>query len=393
MTGTKIRKQRVCEAYKEYLEIIYHFGNKVMLQKQLLEYALTLNLAKDKHEFYKQILELVEAGVILRERFASFGKITCLHTLKLRKFGISFVEGKNSTQAVGAVRKANSNERIILSMFKNTYVLKKLIPRLSKSQKDITVDCIKSLIKQDMSNIFFNRNQGLVYLKNLDEVVVQNHFCKNFYQTEISNLMKINQRRSMGLSKGSKASVGKGVRGTKKRPPESSLKALKTATERLEESEGTSVMTKQQKLDKYNIETLINNHCFVIQIKEIAGQFVATILVFDIINSQDLNKIGMKIAMIYNYFFNLMKTNAPFLLKVGVVCFDNEALRNVEAEAIKKVYDFSTKVEKGQKLSLILKDWKVTEDKQEQHLDIRFTHYNLTNDYLEGIKHSNLKRN
>jgi hypothetical protein len=393
VTGTKIKKQHICESYKEYLEIIYHFGNKVMLQKQLLEYALILNLAKDKNEFYKQILELVEVGVIKRERFASFGKITCLHTLKLRKFGISFVEGKSSTQAVGAVRIANSNERIVLSMFKNTYVLKRLIPRLNKSQKDITVDSIKSLIKQDRSNILFNRNQGLNYLKNLDEDVIQHHFCKDFYQSELNILIEINHRRSIGLSKGSKASRGKGVRGTKKRPPKSSLKALETAIERFKENKSAHAMTKQEKLDKYNIDTMINSHCFVIQLREVAGQFVATILIFDTINSQDLNKIGMKIAMIYNYFFNLMKTGAPFLLKVGVVCLDSEALRNVEAEATKKVYDFSTKVEKGKRLSLILKSWKVTEDKQEQHLDIRFTHYNLTDEYLEGIKYSNLKRN
>ena len=392
MTVTILRKQHVCEVYKEYLEIIYHFGNKVILQKQLLEYALKLNLARDRNEFYKQVLELVEAGVVLREPFASFGRVTRLHTLKLRKYGIRFVEGKNSSQSVGAVRKANSNERIILSIFKNKYILKRVIPRLNKTT-DKSIRGIQSIIKRDMSNILSNRNQGLSYLKSIDQKVIHNYFSESSFQSEIDQLEKVNFRRSQGLSKGSKATVGKGVRETKLRTLKSTEKALETAIERVNSIHATSSMTKQEKLNNFNIDTMINNHCFVIQVKEIAGQFVATILIFDINNSQDLYKIGMKIAMIYNYFFNLTKTGTPFLLKVGVVCFDSEGQRNVETESTKKVHDYSTKVEKGKRLSLILKNWKVTEDKQEHHLDIRFTHYNLTDDYLEGIKYSNLKRN
>ena len=97
-----------------------------MLLKQLHEYSRVLGLSKSYSQFLGQIQELIEGDVLRKEAFVAYGRNTQLHMLTIRKYGIRFIEGKKDSQSVGAVPKANTNERILISIFKNSYILDKI---------------------------------------------------------------------------------------------------------------------------------------------------------------------------------------------------------------------------------------------------------------------------
>ncbi|MFC7370758.1 hypothetical protein ACFQPF_03620 [Fictibacillus iocasae] len=395
MSVTTKRKETVCKQYSLYLKIIYHYGNKVMLFKQLHQYSEALGLSKSYSHFHNEIKDLIEANILRKEPFIAFGKTTQLHFLTMRKYGIRFIEGKNNSAAVGAVPKANTNERILISLFKNSYILDKIIPRLNKHHIDVCYESINKMLRDDKSTILFNKNKGLEYLNTWNDVFVQKYFDVDAVKYDIKSLQDVNEKKMQGLKKGSKASVGKG-NGKLLSGTENSLETIQERYYELPITE-RGVNDKYNKLNKYNIDSMLNGYSYISQIKLVKDVFTITVLIFDINNHQNIYKIGTQIASIFHMFARYINNDlfigsSNFKLKIGVISLDEQADSNLKNKAYKKVRDYISKEMKGQQLQVILKNWNVSEDICEKYIEVHFANYNLTNRYLEGIKYCNLIR-
>ena len=210
MAVTNKRKQEVCERYSTYLRLIYTFGNKVMLMKQLFGYARVMGLARHYPHFHSQIKELVEADVLRQEPFVAFNKVTQLHMLTLKKYAIRFIEGKEKNYNVSAVPKANNNERILLSIFKNAYILDKVVPRLQKHGVEVSYSNIVALLKEDNSNILYNKNKGLDYLNELLDSPLKQYFNMDEMNYVIHRLVQLKNKKIEALKRGAETREGKG---------------------------------------------------------------------------------------------------------------------------------------------------------------------------------------
>lgn len=390
MGVTNKRKQEVCERYSTYLQLIYYFGNKVMLMKQLFEYAKVMGLARHYPHFHSQVKELVEADILRQEPFVAFGRVTQLHMLTLKKYAIRFIEGKEKSYDVSAVPKANNNERILLSIFKNTYILDKVVPRLQKHGVEVSYSNIVALLKEDNSNILYNKNKALDYLNELLKSTLKQYFNIDEMSYVIHELVQLKNKKMEGLKMGAEAREGKGEGKISSKSKNAILGVYERYTA-MQETENSQLIqsAKDRKIANYNIDSMFNAYCYIAQIKHINNVLTITVLLFDLNNKQDIYKFATHIACIYHMFNRYLNVN--FKLKVGIIALDEEAQKNIETDAKKGVKDIFTKEVKGERLTNILSSWGVDEIMQ-QDIDIRFTNYNITNRYLEGIKYSNLLR-
>lgn len=388
MGNSNANKQFICERYSEYLYIIYHFGNKVILIKQLYRYAQEFGLANSYSAFYGHIKQMINAEIIRKEAFLAYGRKTQLQMLTLKKFGIRFVEGKVSSQCVAAVPKANSNERILVSIFKNCYILNKIIPRICKEGGNVTFEQVIALVNQDNSNMLNARNQGVELLYKIQDSSATLHPFLNISEInyEINRLKEIKHKRSMGLRKGAMASEGKGV-GKVYSTPERALAEIVNGNEiEMWMDSRMYASLKSRKLDYYSIDSLLNAHVYVAQMKIIQRRPQITLLMFDIHNKQNVYRIATQIACAYHMFERYFN---DFSLRIGIVGVNEVACRVLESDSKAIVRDFYTKEIKGSKISRILSDWRVSYVEQER-IHVHFTHYDITNQYLDGVKHFNL---
>lgn len=384
MTVSNANKQAVCKKYRVYLEVIYMFGNKVMLMKQLYRYAELLGIAKSFSTFYSSITELVNADILRKESFNAFGKKTQLQMLVMRKYSIRFLEQKPDSYSVASVKKALGNERILVSIFKNQYIINKIFPRIQRRAKEVTLETINKMLKYDRSSIIHNKNQGLSFLlKMRDDGTLQGYLDIVSIDQDIEKMREIKKKMEEGLRKGSKTSEGKG-RGRLHSPSISSIDDIEIVAKR-----NNIDLNKEEKIDNYTIDTLLAFNAHIAQIKIINNRVNVTVLIFDIYNRQNIYRTVTHIACMYNMFNRYF--NCEFLLKIGIVSIDQFASKNLKAQAETTVRDFVSKEVKGTRLSSILRDWHVNELMQ-NHIEVQFTDYNITNEFLDGIKHANLLR-
>lgn len=390
MTATTKRKEEVCTEYGLYLNIIYHFGNKVILMKQLYEYAKVMGLAKHYPEFHSHVKDLVDNDILRQEPFGAFGKKTQLHMLTMRKYGIRFVEGKKSSQAVGAVPKANSNERILLSMFKNVYILSKVIPRLEKNDLTISFETIQNVLEMDKSTLLFNKNKGLDYLYTWNEAFLEKYCDVNTVKYDIKALETLRDKKRASLKRGAKLSEGKG-RGKEFSGSDNALESAKKINEKTESKTGGDYgfVNKAHKLSNFNLDSMLNGYGYIAQIKELKGILNITILLFDVHNKQDSYKMLTQIASIFHMFNRYL--NVEFKLKFGIVALDEVGQKNMEIESQRVIKHAMTKEVKGIMLQNTLDNWEVDFEAQKK-IVVQFTNYNITDSYLDGIKHANLIR-
>ncbi|MCM3592682.1 hypothetical protein M4D58_18835 [Brevibacillus borstelensis] len=378
-------KQAVCEKYRTYVEIIYRLGNKEMLMKQLYQYAELLGIARNFSSFYNSIMELVHAEVIRKEPFVAFGKKTQLQMLSLRKYAIRFIEQKPDSNSVASLPKTNSNERILLSIFKNYYIINKVIPRVKREMGEVSFESIVKMLNRDYSTILFSKNQGIPFLSGLrNDKKLQHILNIEGIDQCLGRMWEIKQKHLDGFRRGSSMSEGKG-RGNIRSSSHSPLADL----EELVDARVAKDLTKEEKIDYYTIDTMLSFNAFIAQIKVKDGKINVTVLIFDIHNKQNIYRTVTHIACIYNMFSRFF--NSEFLLKIGIVSIDDSASRNLKSQAEYKPVDFNSKERKASRLSTILKEWRVDDIMQKQ-IDVQFVDYNITNDFLDGIKHANLIR-
>lgn len=383
MAISNANKQAVCEKYRTYLEIIYTFGNKVILMKQLYQYAELLGIARCFSKFYSSIMELVNAEILRKESFNAYGKKTQLQMLVMRKYGIRFLEGKPDSYSVASVKKALGNERIMVSIFKNQYILNKVIPRLQKESKAIKPETIMELLERDHSSVLYNKNQGLSFLlKMRNEATLQKYLDETSLEQDIEKMQGIKQRVEEGLKKGSKTSNGKG-RGRLHLSEESSIDRVENTSERNRE------LSKEEKIYNYTLETMLAFNAYIAQIRVDKGHIKITALIFDIHNRSNVYKIATHIACMYHMFTRYFKDKID--LKVGIVSIDDFASSHLKMQSESTAIDFISKEKKGTRQSSLMKSWKIDEAMQDQ-IKVHYVDYGITNQFLDGIKHMNLIR-
>lgn len=378
MSVSNANKQAVCEKYKTYLEIIYTFGNKVILMKQLYRYAQLLGIATNFSTFYSSIMELINADILKKESFNALKKKSQLQMLIMRKYGIRFLERKPNSYGVASLKKAQGNERILVSVFKNQYILNKIIPRIQKESGRLTLEAIIELLERDQSTVLSNKNQGLSYLLKIrNEATLQRHLDILSVEQDIETMQGIKKRMEEGLKKGSKVSDGKG-RG-RLHPPDRVGKVVESIRD----------FTKEEKIDNYTLDTMLAFHAYIAQIRLDKGRIKITVLIFEIHNRSNMYKIATHIACIYHMFARYFKDK--FELKVGIVSTDDFASNYLKMQAESAAIDFISKEKKKTRLSYLLENWGIKPSMQEQ-IEVHFANYDITNQFLDGIKHANLVR-
>ncbi|RIX60045.1 hypothetical protein D3P08_00165 [Paenibacillus nanensis] len=376
-------KQAVCEKYRSYLEIIYAFGNKVILMKQLYQYAELMGVARSFSKFYSSIMELVNAEVLRKESFYAFEKKTQLQMLVMRKYGIRFLEGKPDSYSVASVKKALGNERIMVSIFKNQYILNKVVPRLQKESKAIKPETIIELLDRDQSSFLYNKNQGLSFLLRLrNEATFQKYLDETSVEQDIEKMQGIKQRIEEGLKKGSKTSDGKG-RGRLRLSEVSSIDRVENVYERNRD------LSKEEKIDNYTLDTMLAFNAYIAQIRLEKGHIKITALIFDIHNRSNIYKIATHIACMYHMFTRYFRDKIELI--VGIVSIDEFASSHLKMQSESAAIDFVSKEKKGTRQSSLLKSWMIDEAMQYQ-IKVHFVDYDITNQFLDGIKHANLIR-
>jgi len=384
MTISNANKQAICEKYRTYLEIIYTFGNKVMLMKQLYQYAQVMGIVRSLSAFYSSITELVNADILRRESFNAFGKKSQLQMLVMRKYAIRYLEGKHDSYSVASVPKALGNERILLSIFKSCYILNKIVPLIQRISKEVAFDTINQKLEHQHSSVIHNKNQGLSIISKLRvDITLQDHLDMLSIDQDIERMEAIKRKMEGGLRRGSEVSDGKG----KGRIQSSSASPIDDVENVTEKKFGDP--SKKEKITNYTIDTMLAFNAYIAQIRFDEGQIKISVLIFDIYNKSNIYKIGTHIACMYHMFRKYFKSELK--LAVGIVSIDKFASKHLETQAKSAAIDFVSKERKGTRLSYLLGNWHVDQLMQEQ-IEVYYIDYNITNEFLDGIKHANLIR-
>lgn len=393
MSISNANKQQICEQYHNYLKIIYYFGNKVMLLKQLWGYANEMGLARNLNEFYAQIAKLEKYEIFQKKPFTAYDKKTQVQVLVLRKYGIRFIEGKQDSYNVASLPVALSNERILVSMYKNCYIQLRLFPRIRKAGGAITFENINKILEHDCSTLLFNKNKGIDYLVQLiNDERFRGEFDEDQLTGEINDMEAVKEKRLLGLRKGSFSRTNES-----KEIQHSSVLEETSLQKHEDGAEAPYVSPKMHRIQCFSVDTMLNCNYHITRIRRIKDRMHVTVLLFDINNKQDAHKIAVDIACLYHMVNRYLRCDRPlinknnFKLNVGVVCLDESAAMRVKSDSEALVRNFNTKEVLGTRHSVTLENWNVGDGEQKQ-IEVHYVDYNITNDFLDGIKHANLIR-
>ncbi|MFN7251528.1 MAG: hypothetical protein ACK4M9_12140 [Anaerobacillus sp.] len=407
-------KNTICEKYQDYLKIIYLFGNKVMLLKQLRELGSELALFKSPSMFQRQMEELLENDIIKYAPFFLSDRVTQHKVIVLKKYALRYLKGETEpggSQKVAPVPPLKTNERILLSIFKGSFILQKVIPLLRRTNNTVTLNLILEEIHSNSMSILIEKNKGLDFAKRywnefhdfLDGEVV----CE-----QIERLEESTQKRKKGLEYGSKSFNGKGIASISESGMD--VEANIKKANRQNKAKSTLFANKKILLDNFTFENMVRSNIQIIRVKksytqvqnesngqisQMPSKLHVTALLFDHLNRQDLYSFTKQIACFYKMLNDMMgkdpNNSANYFelhLTVAIVGYDGVAVENMRRKAEEVVYSpYKGIVEK--RLVLTLENWQVDREMQENRLKIRFTDYDISNRYLDGKKFLNLKQN
>jgi hypothetical protein len=412
---TNQEKIVVCEKYQDYLKIIDGFGNKVMLMKQLEEFAKVLDLAPGHSTFIHHMKALLEADIIKTDPFFINNRKTQHKIIILKKFALRYLKdevGAGGSQRVAPVPPV-SNDRILLSIFKSSLILQRFVPMIQKLNGKVELQNIFNLIEARRMSVLFEKNKGLDYAKWFRDEF--NEYLNNEINYQIERLEAVHVKRTSGLKQGSKTSEGKGKavidrsgakEGQKAITSEQLYKELSKVQKKAEE-----ISPKEQKIAGFSFESMIRANTHIIQVSKKTKDFANTgimlphslhvqALLFDYRDTQDLYTISKQIACLYQMLNDLMGRVHPenmieqdieLYLKIGVVAFSPLSRKNLENKANEKIYSRFNDDE-NTRLKISLKNWGIGYDQFEQFIDVKFTDFDTENIYLEGKKYANLQK-
>lgn len=317
-----LEKERICSKYKELLKIIYIIGNKVILQSQFLEIAILFNLIKSEYEANKIIKELEEAELIKKEQFLD----KKYKLLVLRKYSIKFLEKKEKSNDVAAVPK-NSTERAVTSVIRAYNFIEH--SKLLKKQPNFCLDFCISKVKGSGSTYLYKKNEGLEYLNFISKSNIyrtDNEIHKLSIEKRNETIKNRRKGQNKRLYKGSKGKLYSeyNVNLEKKIESVTNYKDVRTRIEK--------------ELDNTTIDTLLNSNIYVIGLSKKDGIIVVNAEIYDINNTQNINRIIEKILKLCYVYRNILKEKCKFNIKV---CVENKVAQE------RLLYAFNQKDNEG----------------------------------------------
>jgi copper chaperone CopZ len=386
MRATNEQKEAVCSKYKEYLEIIDVFGNKVMLQKQLWQYIEKFGIEKHYIDFTKALAELEQYEVIKKEQFMG----TSNKVIVFKKYAIRFLTGAKQSKDVGAVPKLQTPERVLISLFKSHFILNKVIPALEKKQIKPGIPEIFNYMENNLNSILYNKTKGLDYLSTFKSKL--GSILTKEYDKSFEKMNELEMIRSEARKKGSMTKKGKG-KGKLEANTKNALEAVNTALKALEGTISIKVSPKEKKLNEYNIDSMLNAFIYIAQIVKKSDVVTITLLHFDIFNKQDLYHIALCISAISNMFKRWFNNTLIVKLKYSVVLYDQVAQDNLQKEAKKKgsINPRTKELSSEERLTELFKLNNIIEDERE-NIEVFFTNYNITDNYLDAVKYRNIEK-
>lgn len=196
---TNERKQMICEKYDIYLKIINEIGNKMMLQRQLVQIVVELGVAKNKFEAMRAILALEEAEIIKKIKFSSTNNKFIL----FKKYAIRYLAGASKGSEVASIPSVNSNKRYIECIMRVEVILRVLIPSIKRRNVKVDYNNLLKYIEEFNCNILYKPNDMEQYYRS---ILNRNNlkFDKEEIENDISILMQEKEVR-IGNLKGVKS--------------------------------------------------------------------------------------------------------------------------------------------------------------------------------------------
>lgn len=232
----------------------------------------------------------------------------------LRKFAIRFIEGKDSSRDVSAVPK-NTKERAKISVVKVSYII-----RIIKNNNINTLSELCSKLEVTSNNILYKKNNGIKYLELLEKN--NKYYIKNNKIHE--KIKEQNNIRRINLRNGIHKRIGKGGKG---KLYSNSIYDIYIKENYLENS------TFGKQIDVATIDTLINANVYIGRIKEEAGYIKIIVNIFDINNTQNVNRIIEKMALSMYVMRAVLGINTKF--KFNIHLCNESAVNNVKNSLLK----------------------------------------------------------
>jgi hypothetical protein len=390
---TNEEKIAICEKYDDYLRVMHLFGNNIMLLKQLNQFGEVLKLYSSSAMFQRQMKELVEHEIIKYEPFFVNGRVTQHKIVILKKFAIRYLKGATDpggSQKVAPVPRLKSNDRILLTTFKGSFILQKVIPYLKKNHETVSLDLILKYLSDRHMSLLTDKNKGIEYAK---------HYFNEFgsfldesnMTDQINRLQELFDRQNQGLDYGSKAGQGKGKPSVKDSGISEEKRIEKAIGQVKAKSELFSV--KDKMLTEFTFENMIRSNIHIVNVHVLKKDLVeirVQAVLFDYLNKQNIYTFGKQIACLFKLLNDGVDNNhCRIHLTVGIMGYDQLAVENMKEDAKEVVYSpFIGRQDK--RLALTLRNWQVDENQQTNQLIIKFDHYDITNQYFEGKKFANL---
>jgi len=297
-------KFEICRKYRVYLEIIFILGNGVMLQKQFYEICRKLYISRSDYQTRKVLSELERLQIIKKQNFLySKNKV-----IILKKFAIRFLLNKKYSNQVASIPKA-IDKRAITSVFKLDRVIK-IIDTYDLYDWNNFLDKMYDL----NSTLIYNKTKGIFYHEMLMSKYNLNLYEQEMYIKGLENYNNMLRNLECGRKK-------------KFNNNEISYSNL--------DRDNIKFLYKGNKMNNITIDTLINANIHIESITDLIDTKVVEIVVLDVNNSQNINRIIDSIIMSCIAVKEIFKRdNISFRFKI--ITWDNIAKKNVKAILDKK---------------------------------------------------------
>jgi hypothetical protein len=380
----------LCEKYQTYLKIAYHFGNKVITLKQLFQYARVIGITLSQTRFRNSIKELEDNRIIEVSRLIG-EKATQLQFITLKKNAIMFLENKGDSRKVAPVPKTKTNDRILVSIFRNAFILERLIPQMQRNDEEISFDSIYKKLDDPSSMFLYDKNQGYKFLIELKKASFANTDEIEVVQERIAEVF---DKRKRGLEKAQR---------TKKAIGNSTLINVSGSLQKSETFSNNKVhskhKSKREMIDTYSFDSMLFFNAFVNKVRmdrSDHSHIKVTVGIYDLYGSKNVYRIATHVARIYKLLRLFILDTYRVSLVVRVFTTSKEAA-NVMNDQNKQIIRDSRTKEEGPLWEKTLISWLSDQGisggpNELQRINVIFDYFDIENQFFEGKKYLNLKQ-
>lgn len=354
-------KTEICRKYRIYLEVIFIIGNCVMLQKQFYEICRKLNISVSDYQTRKSLDELEKAQIIKKQKFL-YSKN---NLIVLRKFGIRFLLNKDYSNQVSSLPK-NIDRRAIHSVFKSDIIIN-IIDKLDLYNWDNFLDKMcdlnSSLLYSKYRGIYYHEMLIQKYNLNIQKQELYLRGCKN-HDRMLSNLKKRKHSEDNDINNSDSFYIN---------------------CNNLEIKNNSNI-----NLERLTMDTLINSNVHIQTIIDLIDIKIVEVLIMDINNTQNINKIIQNIISSCIVMCNIFKdSNIEFRFKL--VTWDEVAKNNIKNKLVRREPYKEMNYIRNKLNSYKIESRNILFDLGLDINDIKISIYHLDfyNKYLEGKKSYN----